>query len=196
MKKKFKLVDEKALWLMLVPVIAYFIIFKYIPVSGIIIAFKRYSPFKGIAGSPWVGFLYFKQFFHSVYFGRVLRNTLMIGFLSIVIAFPMPIILALLLNGIKNRIFKKTAQTITLLPYFVSFVVIAGIAINFLSPSTGVINGIIKEKGFNIGGTLKPWCFLKTVKPPARVYDDDKGSTRSACPRQETGPWTMARASR
>ncbi|MCD6122686.1 MAG: sugar ABC transporter permease [Spirochaetales bacterium] len=148
-RKKFRLVDERALWLMLIPVIVYFLIFKYIPVSGIIIAFKRYSPFKGIAASPWVGFLYFKQFFHSVYFGRVLRNTLMIGFLSIVFAFPMPIILALLLNGIKNKIFKKISQTITLLPYFVSFVVIAGIAINFLSPSTGVINGIIKRLGGN-----------------------------------------------
>ncbi len=144
---RFRTVDEKALWLMLVPVIAYFIIFKYIPVSGIIIAFKRYSPFKGIVNSPWVGFLYFKQFFGSVYFGRVIRNTLMIGLLSIVIGFPVPIILALLLNGIKNRFFKKTAQTITLLPYFVSFVVIAGIAINFLSPSTGVINAIIKKLG-------------------------------------------------
>ena len=146
-KRKSKLVDEKTLWLMLVPVILYFVIFKYIPVSGIIIAFKRYSPFRGVIASPWVGLLYFKEFFHSVYFGRVIRNTLMIGFLSIVIAFPMPIILALLLNGIRNRIFKKTAQTITLLPYFVSFVVIAGIAINFLSPSTGVINGIIKKLG-------------------------------------------------
>lgn len=146
-KKKLRLVDEKSLWLMLLPVIIYFLIFKYIPVSGIVIAFKRYSPFKGIGASPWVGFLYFKQFFHSAYFTRVLRNTLMIGLLSIILAFPMPIILALLLNGIKNKVFKKTAQTITLLPYFVSFVVIAGIAINFLSPSTGVINGIIKRLG-------------------------------------------------
>ena len=147
MRHKSQLMDQRALWIMLIPVIIYFVIFKYMPLSGIIIAFKRFSPFKGIVDSPFVGLLYFKQFFTSIYFTRVLRNTLVIGLFYLVFAFPAPIGLALLLNGQKNRRFKKVTQTITLLPYFVSFVVIAGIAINFLSPSTGVINNILSWFG-------------------------------------------------
>lgn len=144
---KRKLLDEKALWIMLIPVIAYFLIFKYIPIAGILISFKRYSPFKGFFASDWVGLLYFKQFFGSVFFGRVLRNTLTIGLYYMVFAFPVPIVLALIINGVQGQFFKKVTQTITLLPHFVSFVVIAGIAINFLSPSTGIINTIIEFFG-------------------------------------------------
>jgi putative aldouronate transport system permease protein len=144
---KLVLVDQKTLWLMVIPVIVYFVIFKYIPISGIVIAFKRFSPFKGIFESPWVGLKYFEQFFTSVFFVRVLRNTLMIGLFYMVFAFPMPIILALLLNNVRHQKFKKVTQTITLLPHFVSFVIIAGIAINFLSPSSGVINRFIELTG-------------------------------------------------
>ncbi len=142
-----RLVRERALWLMLLPVIAYFLVFKYYPLYGSIIAFKRFSPFKGIADSPWVGLQYFLQFFGSVYFFRVLKNTLMIGAFYIVFAFPMPILLALLLNALRSRAGKKLAQTITLLPHFVSFVVVAGIAVNFLSPSTGLVNAILRLFG-------------------------------------------------
>lgn len=120
--------------------IVYFLVFRYAPISGVVIAFQRFSPFRGVFESEWVGLLYFRQFFSSVFIGRVLRNTLMIGLFYLLFAFPMPVVLALMLNQLHSRTLKKTAQTITLLPYFVSFVVIAGIAINFLSPSTGVIN--------------------------------------------------------
>lgn len=146
--KKTALVDQKALWLMLIPVILYFLVFKYLPLGGLVIAFKRYSPFRGIVESPWIGIEYFRQFVSSIYFGRVLRNTLVIGGLYLTVAFPVPIMLALMLNSFKTGLFKKVSQTITLLPHFVSFVVIAGIAINFLSPSTGVINLIISKLGF------------------------------------------------
>ena len=142
-----RLMDEKALWIMLIPVIIYFVLFKYAPVYGIVIAFKRFSPFKGILESPWVGFKYFQQFFDSVYFGRVMKNTLGIGLVTLIFGFPMPIALAIMLNGLKNKLFKKFTQTITLLPYFVSIVVIASIFINFLSPSTGVVNKIITTLG-------------------------------------------------
>jgi len=145
--KSGKLLDNRSLWLMLVPVIIYFIVFKYLPLGGMLIAFQRYSPYRGFFGSEWVGLEYFRQFFSSIYFGRVLRNTLMIGLFYLVFAFPMPIGLALIINGVPNGLFKKTTQTITLLPHFVSFVVIAGIAINFLSPSVGVINAIIELFG-------------------------------------------------
>lgn len=155
---KRKILDEKALWIMLIPVVVYFALFKYAPVYGIIISFKRFSPFKGIAASPWVGFKYFVQFFHSVYFQRVLKNTLGIGLVSLLFGFPMPVILALMLNGIKNRGIKKLTQTITLLPYFVSIVVIASIIINFLSPSTGVVNKLVTA----FGG--KPAYFMQEPK--------------------------------
>lgn len=136
-----------ALWVMVAPAILYFLLFRYAPISGVVIAFQRFSPFRGVLESEWVGWLYFRQFFGSVFLWRVLRNTLVIGFLYLLIAFPMPIILALMLNVVQNRAFKKTAQTITLLPHFVSFVVIAGIAINFLSPSTGVVNRLVAAVG-------------------------------------------------
>ena len=146
---KSALIDQKVLWLMLIPVILYFFIFKYLPLGGLVIAFKRFSPFRGVIDSPWVGLMYFKQFFSSIYFSRVLRNTLVIGVLYLTVAFPVPIILALMLNSLKAGIFKKTTQTITLLPHFVSFVVIAGIAVNFLSPSTGVVNAFLEFLGFD-----------------------------------------------
>ncbi len=134
---------------MLIPVLAYFIVFKYIPMAGVIIAFQRYSPFKGVFESTWVGFEYFKQFFTSIYFGRVIRNTLMIGLFDVAFGFPAPIILALLLNALTNKHVKKVTQTITLLPHFVSFVVVAGLAINMLSPSTGVINTLRMHLGLD-----------------------------------------------
>lgn len=146
-KQKYKLVDNKALWIMLIPVIIYFTVFKYLPMLGAVISFQRYSPFQGVFESPWVGLEYFRQFFSSIYFGRVLRNTLMIGLFDLVFGFPAPIILALLLNALTNRHFKKVTQTITLLPHFVSYVVVAGIAINMLSPSTGVINAFRMKLG-------------------------------------------------
>jgi putative aldouronate transport system permease protein len=142
LKRSRSLIDHKALWLMALPAIAYFLLFKYLPTAGVVIAFQRFSPFKGFLESPWVGFRYFEQFFTSIFFGRVLRNTLMIGLFNLVFAFPVPIILAVLLNNLRTGPYKKVTQTITLLPHFVSFVVVAGIAINFLSPSTGVINAI------------------------------------------------------
>lgn len=148
-KRNKTLVDQRSLWIMLIPVILYFLIFKYLPMGGVVIALQRYSPFKGVTGSPWVGLEYFRQFFTSIYFGRVLRNTLMIGFFDLAFGFPAPIILALLLNGLKNKTFKKVTQTVTLLPHFVSFVVVAGIALNMLSPSTGVINALRMKMGLD-----------------------------------------------
>ncbi|MDC7232829.1 MAG: ABC transporter permease subunit [Spirochaetales bacterium] len=149
-KQKIKnksLVNHRELWIMLIPVLVYFILFKYLPMGGVVIALQRYSPFKGISGSPWVGLEYFRQFFTSIYFWRVLRNTLMIGLYDLVFGFPAPIILALLLNGLRQKTFKKVTQTVTLLPHFVSYVVVAGIALNMLSPSTGVINAFRVKMG-------------------------------------------------
>lgn len=163
MRKK-TLLDQKALWIMLIPVLVYFILFRYLPIAGILIAFKRYSPFRGFLESPWVSFQYFIQFVNSIYFFRVLRNTLLIGFYYIVFAFPVPVLLALLLNNVNNSILKKTYQTITLFPYFVSFVIIAGIVINMLSPSTGVVNRMREMMG------LKPVFFMQEPKYFVTIY--------------------------
>jgi putative aldouronate transport system permease protein len=147
--KKFrtKVVRYKYLYFLFLPVIVWYILFCYVPMYGIIIAFKNYNVFTGIQDSPWVGFLYFKQFFQSVFFWRLLRNTFLISFYGLIFGFPAPIILALLFNELKNGIFKKTAQTISYLPHFISTVIIVSMFVEFLSPSRGLINNIIANFG-------------------------------------------------
>lgn len=130
-KKDFK--KNKFVYLMALPGIVYFIIFSYLPMVGLIMAFQDYKPKKGILGSPFVGFKNFTDFFSSIFFGRTVRNTLAISFLELVITFPVTIIFALLLNEIKNQKFKRTVQTISYMPYFISMVVVAGIIIDFCS---------------------------------------------------------------
>jgi len=118
---------------MALPGIVYFIIFSYLPMGGLIMAFQDYKPKKGILGSPFVGLKNFTDFFSSIFFGRTVRNTLAISFLELVITFPVTIIFALLLNEVKNNKFKRTVQTISYMPYFISMVVVAGIIIDFCS---------------------------------------------------------------
>lgn len=133
-------------YLMALPVVAYFIVFHYIPMYGAIIAFKDYSPLKGIWGSEWVGFKHFEDFFGSIYFWRLIRNTLLISLYSIIFGFPVPIIFALLLNEIRNSLFKRVVQTATYMPHFLSLVVVAGMIVNFTSVD-GLINDIIAALG-------------------------------------------------
>ncbi|WP_193726929.1 ABC transporter permease [Paenibacillus guangzhouensis] len=135
------------LYLMIIPVIAFFVIFAYLPLYGIQIAFKDFSAFKGIWDSPWVGFKHFERFFDSYYFWRLIRNSFLLGVYSLAIGFPIPIILALMLNEVKSNRFKKFVQTITYAPYFLSTVVIVGMLFIFLSPRTGLINHIIQAFG-------------------------------------------------
>ncbi len=155
MRRAKSLHDDPALWIMLIPVIAYLLLFRYIPISGVLISLKRFSPFLGFFKSPWNGLEYFRQFFSSIYFTRVLRNTLILGAYYLVFAFPVPIFLALMLNAVRKPRLKKLFQTVTLLPHFVSFVVIAGIAINLLSPRTGVVNLFRQSMG------LEPIFFMQ-----------------------------------
>ena len=135
------------LYIMFLPVIIYYIVFKYAPMFGIVIAFKDYNAFKGIWASPWVGFEHFINFFQSPYFWRLIRNTFLISFYGLVWGFPAPIILALLINELQDGMFKKVTQTITYLPHFVSSVVIVSILMSMLSPSNGVINNMIEALG-------------------------------------------------
>jgi putative aldouronate transport system permease protein len=131
---------------MLVPILAYYIVFHYAPILGAVIAFKKFSPRLGIFGSPWAGFRYFQDFFNSMYFTRVLRNTVLISTYEIIFGFPMPIILALLINEVKNRAFKRTIQTISYLPYFISVVVVCGLIKDYFA-SDGVINNLMSGLG-------------------------------------------------
>jgi putative aldouronate transport system permease protein len=136
-----------SLFLMLLPLFIYFLVFKYGPMWGMLIAFKDYYPLRGFFGSPWVGLKHFEQLFTGLYFLPVLRNTLIISFLKLAFGFPAPIILTLMLNEVRLTGFKRTIQTITYLPHFVSWVVLAGLLIELLSPSRGPVNILLTSLG-------------------------------------------------
>lgn len=139
-RKDFK--QNKILFLMVLPLVLFYIIFHYMPMGGLIMAFQNYKPKLGLWGSPFVGLQNFKDFFSSVYFGRVVGNTLAISLLDLLITFPVTILFALLLNEITSNRFKRTIQTISYMPYFISIVVVAGIIVDFCN-SRGAISQIV-----------------------------------------------------
>lgn len=134
---------------MLIPGILFFLVFCYGPMYGLIIAFQDYYPLKGIDGSAFVGLKHFKSLFTNPFFLSVLKNTLVLSLLKLLICFPAPIILCLILNEIKSVKFKKVAQSVSYLPHFVSWVVVSGIIIEFLSPSRGPVNILLQNLGFD-----------------------------------------------
>jgi putative aldouronate transport system permease protein len=138
--KDFKI--NKSLYLMIMPVLLFYILFHYKPMYGIIIAFKDFNPSKGILGSQWVGLRHFIDFVTSMFFIRTLKNTIVINVVNLIFGFPAPIILALLINELKSKYFSKVVQTISYLPHFISLVVVCGMIIDF-TRDTGVINDII-----------------------------------------------------
>ena len=146
-----KLIRFWPLYLMLVPCIIYYVLICYVPMGGVILAFKDYSFRKGIWGSRWVGFRYFRMFFTSYDFPRLLRNTLIVGLIKCILEFPFAIILALLLNEFKNEKFKKISQTITYLPHFLSTVIIVTMLQRILAPNIGVLNQFIGKLGGDPG---------------------------------------------
>lgn len=140
--------DQKMLYLMLLPFIIWYAVFMFKPMYGLLIAFKDYSLFRGISGSEWVGLANFKEFLTSPYFYATLKNTLMLNLYSLCLEFPFAILIALMLNEVKNRYFKSIVQTASFIPYFIAIVVATGITINVLSPSTGVVNIMLEKLGF------------------------------------------------
>jgi putative aldouronate transport system permease protein len=135
-------------YLMFLLPLLYYLIFRYVPViMAVVISLTDYNIYKGIAASEWAGLKHFIDFFDSVYFGRLLRNTLMINLLNLIFVFPAPIIFALLLNEVRKTVIKRTVQTISYLPHFVSTVIVASMAVTFLSPSVGLINNILVKFG-------------------------------------------------
>ena len=146
MRIKRELVKNRYLYLLAIPVIAFYALFLYGPMFGLVIAFKQYNIGQGIFQSKWVGFQYFQEFFKSIYFSRTLLNTFIISFADILFGFPLPIIFALLLNELRGTRFKKTVQTVTYLPHFISMVVICGMITDFFS-TDGVISRLIAMLG-------------------------------------------------
>lgn len=135
------------LYVMIIPAIVYFILFHYAPMYGVIIAFQDYKPFKGIAGSSWVGFKHFTDFITGPFFWRLLRNTLSINIGMLVFGFPLPILFALLLNEVRSVGFKRVVQTITYMPHFISSVVVCGLMVIFCR-SDGILTYVLKYIGF------------------------------------------------
>lgn len=135
------------LYLLIAPVLAYFIIFHYFPMYGVQIAFKKFVATKGIWDSDWVGMKHFYRFFDSYYFWRLIRNTLEIGVYLLLVGFPIPILLALMLNEVRSKFYKRFVQTVTYAPHFLSTVVVVGMLSIFLSPSSGIVNNAIRLFG-------------------------------------------------
>jgi len=131
------------LYLLILPVVLYFLLLKYLPMYGVQLAFKDFSAVKGFWDSPWVGFKHFERFFNNYQFWTLIRNTIGISLYQIAVAFPIPIIFALLVNEVQSKRFSKAVQSITFMPHFLSTVVLVGIVMAFLSPSSGLINNLL-----------------------------------------------------
>ena len=140
--------DQKMLYLILIPFVLWYAVFMFKPMYGLLIAFKDYSLFRGISGSEWIGLYNFKEFLTSPYFYTTLKNTLMLNVYSLCLEFPFAILIALMLNEVKNKYFKSIVQTASFIPYFIAIVVATGITVNVLSPSTGVVNMVLEKLGF------------------------------------------------
>jgi putative aldouronate transport system permease protein len=158
LQKDFK--KNRELYLLILPVLLYYAIFQYGPMIGLSIAFKNYTPARGFAASSWVGLKYFKAFFKDFYFSRIMLNTVRISVMTLVISFPMPIILALLINELRSKTYAKWIQTITYLPHFISVVVICGIIVQ-LTSSSGAITTFLGYFGLPQSAMLNnPKYFL------------------------------------
>jgi putative aldouronate transport system permease protein len=150
----FSLKKDFLLYVLLVLPIVYFLLFKYVPMYGITIAFKNYNMFKGVFRSPWAGFAAFREIFAMREFYRAIKNTIVLNGLDLLIGFPAPIVLALLLNELRSPRYKRVSQTILYLPHFLSWVVIGGIVYQVFAPSYGIVSSVFRAVG------LKPLPFL------------------------------------
>jgi putative aldouronate transport system permease protein len=142
-----KMWDMKLLYIVLIPGLIHMVIFKLLPVLGLVIAFQNYSVFKGISGSEWVGLKHFKEFIGDPYFWKLVKNTLLLAGFNLVFIFPIPIIFALFLNEVRITLFKRFVQTVSFFPYFISSAVLVSIMYKFLSPQGGIVNEILKALG-------------------------------------------------
>lgn len=161
--------QNRWLYVLILPALAYLIVFNYLPMGGIVIAFKDYKFTKGIWGSNWVGLKHFATFFDAYYFGRLISNTLLLNVYNLLFQFPMPMILAVMVNNVRGKRFKKLTQTIIYVPHFVSTVVLAGMLYILLSPSNGIINHFITSLGgqsiyfMNEAGWFRPIYIISSI---------------------------------
>ncbi|QDH23594.1 ABC transporter permease [Saccharibacillus brassicae] len=151
------------LYLMILPGFMYFVVFKYFPMGGLVIAFQDYQPYQGILGSPWVGFKHFTRLFTEPTFFMLLRNTLVLFALNIVFFFPLPILLALMLNEVRHKFFKGAIQTIIYIPHFMSWVIIVSITYVFMTVDGGVLNELLSSVGLPKISFLTSPEWLRTV---------------------------------
>jgi len=159
--------QNKYKYLMVLPVLVFIAVFAYTPMTGLVIAFKEYRPRLGIAGSKWVGLTHFENFFNDIFFVRVVRNTFSISLLNILFGFPAPILLALLLNEVRNNKFKRTVQTITYMPYFISLIVACAL-IRIYSQN----NGLFSQIAVAFGGTRQNLLMNKNAFYPIYVISE------------------------
>ena len=146
-RRRRSILADWQLYVMFLPAAILLVIFAYVPMYGLVLAFKDFNPLKGVLGSEWVGLEHFQTIVEDEYFYKVLGNTVWLNILNLIFGFPVPIILAILLNEVKNKFFKRTIQTLSYLPHFISWVIVAGILINILSIEDGIVNEIIKFFG-------------------------------------------------
>jgi putative aldouronate transport system permease protein len=157
-------IRDKWLYMMLVPGVAYFLIFKYVPMYGLIIAFQDYRPHLGFMGSPWVGLKHFERFFSEPQFGMLFRNTIIIALYNLVFFFPLPIVLSLMMNELRRERFKRFVQTLIYIPHFVSWVVVVGIFYMLLTTENGILNELIYTiSGKKIAFLLEPEWFRTMI---------------------------------
>ncbi|MCL2831640.1 MAG: ABC transporter permease subunit [Treponema sp.] len=164
---------QRHLYLLLLPAFVILALFSYQPMYGAIIAFKNYNPMLGIWGSKWAGFTQFTKLFNSIFFWRVISNTVLISLYHLAWGFPMPIILALLLNEIANNKVKRVVQTVTYLPHFLSWVIIGGFVFNLLSPSQGVLAGVAKLAGLRYDAApLADPRYFRTILVASSIWQN------------------------
>lgn len=164
LRRRRRLKQNIPLFIMLIPVIAYYILFKYWPMGGLVIAFKNYNFSDGILGSPWVGLKYFKLLFSSSNTLQIIWNTFWLSLLSLIFGFPIPIFLAILLNEVRRSSFKRWVQTIIYLPHFFSWVIVSGIVLSLFATDYGSINKVLKM--FN----MEPITFLYESKSWVTIF--------------------------
>lgn len=143
-----RIVKNRALYVMILPGFLYFVIFKYVPMGGLVIALQDYQPYQGILNSPWVGFKHFERLFTDPQFFMILRNTLILFAMNLLFFFPVPIILALMLNEVRQQFFKRLVQTLVYIPHFMSWVIIVSISFVILSMDRGILNELLVMMGF------------------------------------------------
>lgn len=162
----------RALYVIAIPGILYFIIFKYLPLAGSVIAFQNYNIFKGFTGSEWVGLEHFRTMFQYQDFGRILSNTILLGLYDLLFAFPAPILLALLLNELRLVFYKRFLQTVVYMPHFLSWVIVSGIALGILSPGTGIVNQVLQTFGFEPIYFLGENSYIRTILISSGIWRD------------------------